>query len=331
MTSISLCMIVFNEELNIERCLKSAYKFVDEIIIVDTGSTDKTKSICKNFGAKVFDYKWDDDFASARNFGLSKAKCDWILLLDADEELIVYDFKSFKKHLQSVSNNVIPVRMVHFYEDNNYDEAYSYISSGLRVLRNKKNLSFRGKIHESLVLEKIDIYENVKPNSFVQISHFGYTKRNLETKAGRNINMLLKEIETNPDGPWLYYHLGAEYYRLNNFLEAYKLVNMSILKFLDQKIIPPAIAYKLKYDMLISTKNFETAYHGILKAIELYPDYVDLHFYKGIIQYNYKEYENAIETFSHCIMLGENNPKYLILSGVGSFFSLYYLSICYEK
>ena len=82
---ISLCMIVKDEEQHLENCLNSIKELADEIIIVDTGSKDKTKEIAGKFTNKVYDFKWNDDFSEARNFSLSKATKDWILVLDADE------------------------------------------------------------------------------------------------------------------------------------------------------------------------------------------------------------------------------------------------------
>ena len=78
--SLSLCMIVKDEEKNLGRCLESIKDIVDEIIIVDTGSTDNTIKIAEKYGAKIFHYKWDNSFANARNYSLSKASKDWILL-----------------------------------------------------------------------------------------------------------------------------------------------------------------------------------------------------------------------------------------------------------
>ncbi len=92
-------MIVKNEESNIANCLKSAQGIVDEIIIVDTGSTDETIAICETFNAKILNFKWNNSFAEARNFGLKQAKGDWILWLDADEEIDVEDGKKLKKYL----------------------------------------------------------------------------------------------------------------------------------------------------------------------------------------------------------------------------------------
>ena len=85
--TISLCMIVKNEEENLPNALNSVKDVVDEIIIVDTGSTDNTIEIAKSFGAKVYYYEWNDDFASARNEALKHATCEWILSMDADDEM----------------------------------------------------------------------------------------------------------------------------------------------------------------------------------------------------------------------------------------------------
>lgn len=85
--NLSLAMIVKDEEDCIKRCLDSVINLVDEIIIVDTGSTDKTVEICQSCNAQVFSYQWNNDFAAARNFGLDKVTRDWILWLDADEEV----------------------------------------------------------------------------------------------------------------------------------------------------------------------------------------------------------------------------------------------------
>ena len=87
MVSFSLCMIVKDEEAVLSRCLDSLHDIMDEIIIVDTGSTDKTKEIARKYTDKIFDYKWCNDFADARNFAASKATGDYIYTADADEYL----------------------------------------------------------------------------------------------------------------------------------------------------------------------------------------------------------------------------------------------------
>lgn len=87
MKTLSICMIVKNEEKNIARCLESIKEIADEIIIVDTGSSDKTIDICKNYSVKLINYEWNNDFSEARNVSLQHATKDYILFLDADEEI----------------------------------------------------------------------------------------------------------------------------------------------------------------------------------------------------------------------------------------------------
>ncbi len=98
MITISLCMIVKNEEKVLKRCLDSVRDLVDEMIIVDTGSTDRTKEIAASYpGAKIYDFTWVDDFAKARNFAFSKATCDYIYSADADEEINEENRKKFMR------------------------------------------------------------------------------------------------------------------------------------------------------------------------------------------------------------------------------------------
>src|SRR3989338_7693689 len=97
MPTISLCMITKNEEKYLEQCLDSVKDIVDEIIIVDTGSKDKTKEIAKKFSAKIFDFEWVDNFSAARNESLKHAAKDWILVLDADEVVEKKDLERIKE------------------------------------------------------------------------------------------------------------------------------------------------------------------------------------------------------------------------------------------
>ena len=102
---VSLCMIVKNEEDYIEKCIGSVNGIVDEIIIVDTGSNDRTREVAERFNAKIYDFKWNDDFSAARNFSISKATKDWILVLDADETISSKDLETIKGLANNNSNN----------------------------------------------------------------------------------------------------------------------------------------------------------------------------------------------------------------------------------
>ena len=106
---LSVCMIVKNEEQNIKRCLESVKDIAYQIIVVDTGSTDKTKELAKSYNVELYEYKWDNNFSNARNESLKYATGDWVLFLDADEELRKDASLTLKKDMEM--HNIIGLRL----------------------------------------------------------------------------------------------------------------------------------------------------------------------------------------------------------------------------
>ena len=117
MATISLCMIVKNEEAVLDRCLSSIADLMDEIIIIDTGSTDRTKEIAGRYTNKIYDFKWQNDFSAARNFSFSKASMDYIYTADADEVLDYTNHKRFLYLKQSISPEIDIVQMKYITPD----------------------------------------------------------------------------------------------------------------------------------------------------------------------------------------------------------------------
>lgn len=149
MKEISLCMIVKNEELVLKNCLESIYKLVDEIIIVDTGSTDATKEIAKNYTNKIYDFEWSNDFSAARNFSFSKATKDYILWLDADDILTLQNQNKFLALKQSLDGSV---DLFYFKYEIAFDEmnnpTFSYNRE--RLLKNDGSFFWSGTVHEAI-------------------------------------------------------------------------------------------------------------------------------------------------------------------------------------
>ncbi|WP_411678877.1 glycosyltransferase [Clostridium thailandense] len=220
MITISLCMIVKNEEDTIERCLESLKDLIDEIIIVDTGSNDKTKKLVEQFTSKIYDFQWIDDFSAARNFSFSKATQDYILWLDADDVLLPKDVESFKLLKENLDPSVDSVTMKYNLGVDKYGNAsLSYRRN--RLVKRTNNFKWIGFVHEYL-----SVYGNII-NSEISITHkkIKHTpKRNLEIYQ----NKLKKGIEFTPRDI-LYY--GNELYDHRMFEEALKYYN----EFLDSK------------------------------------------------------------------------------------------------
>ncbi len=332
--TLSVCMIVKNEEDFIERCLNSVRHAADEIIIVDTGSTDGTVAQCKKFGADVHFYKWNDHFADARNFSISKARGDWILWLDADEELDSAKSGKIAAALSNTHAAMLLLPVINYHGDSfpvRENEAFIYHQP--RLFRNRSGIQFVNRIHETPELpQELQSKEHIGTLD-VPIHHYGYLREvsTRKKKPARNMELLMKEAEQPDHSPWIEYHMAGEFYRQKEYQKAFLFVNQSILGFLRRGKKPPALLYRLKYDILLKSGSIDGAWPSIEKALLLYPDYVDLHFMKGLILYEKGEYAKALETFETCLQLGENHHQYLITRGAGSFLADQYRRLCLEK
>jgi glycosyltransferase involved in cell wall biosynthesis len=166
-------MIVKNEKENLPRCLASAQPYVDEIVVVDTGSEDGTPEIAAKYGAKVSYFEWIDDFAAARNYAISQASGDWILMPDADEEIIV-DSDIFLDQLTSPHD--IIAYSVALTEANDQRMTPAYL---IRLLRNLPDLKYVGRFHEQPRDQNQCIRGNKIGNlESIRILHYGYEKKN---------------------------------------------------------------------------------------------------------------------------------------------------------
>ena len=213
---LSIGMIVKNEEKYLRDCLKALTPILNsiesELIIHDTGSTDSTVDIAKEFTNKVFHIEWKNDFAWARNHGLRKAHGKWFMYVDADEIFedtrdIIEFFKSNKyKRFNSASYKLL-----------NPELSESTVFSPVRLYRIKKGICFRGKIHESMG------HQLPVKHLSSKVLHYGYKQNTLEQKRAkteRNLTPLLEELESTPNDPRLYWHIVNEYLNIGDYYEA---------------------------------------------------------------------------------------------------------------
>ncbi|MCL2633241.1 MAG: glycosyltransferase family 2 protein [Oscillospiraceae bacterium] len=198
---LSISMIVKNEEKYLGKCLSAITPLLNavpsELIIVDTGSTDKTVEIAKKFTDKVFDFEWVNDFSAARNFGLEKCTGEWFMFLDADDifDEDVSEAVNFfnNKGISSLYNSA-------YYVTRNYSKPGDSTHSDLlvqRIARRTPELCFKGKIHEG--------FDNVfLPSYYLKTfaHHYGYvyeTREQEQSKKKRNLDLLFQELEEAPD------------------------------------------------------------------------------------------------------------------------------------
>lgn len=194
MVTISLCMIVKNEEQNLPKCLKSLEGLVDEMIIVDTGSTDRTKEVAASFGAKIVDFKWTGDFSEARNFSFSLANCDYIYAADADEEIDEVNRQRFLELKNDLAELEIDIVQMYYCNQLSFRTVYNF-DRELRpkLFKRVRNFVWDGAIHEQVILDPVIC------NSEVEIIHNpgeSHAERDLEAfrrtiAAGRHLNRRL--------------------------------------------------------------------------------------------------------------------------------------------
>lgn len=332
--NITLCMIVRDEADRVARCLESVRHHVDEMIVVDTGSSDGTDAICRSLGANVLSFPWNGDFSEARNFSLSRAKGEWILWLDADEEI--------EANPQQLSDLIVSESYdlytfcLHNYYGERADRNRVISMAHPRLFRNGIGFRFNNRIHETLNVNEVLPGEDKKKrigHAPIKIWHYGYLDEyvNKKGKADRNVTLLKEELKHNENDPWVHYHLASEYYRTRQYQLSFEHVNRSIILFLLANLTPPSLLYKLKYSILLSLGSFEGAYPAIDKAIALYPDYVDLLFYKAVVLLYLDKPSEAIDVLDRCLKIGEENLKHLTQKGLGSFQAWHYKGLCYEK
>lgn len=321
MHPISVCIIAKNEEARIEKCLRSVESCGFEIVVVDTGSTDRTKEIASRYTDRVLDYTWCDDFSAARNFSLQAASNNWIFMLDCDEwveEIDVEELNYFRKHHADCVGAVTRKNLVTQdgrYVLNNTDNTERFF--------NRKLYHYTGIIHEQLT----PIRGRELPCLLLHttIGHSGYdmTPEQQIAKGRRNLTLLHRQLEQEPENPYVYYQLGKGYEIVEDYEAACDWYGKGLYFDVD-----PSLAYVqamvVSYgNALLRTGREETAlgFEQIYDEFCVSPDFVYL---MGRIYEANRLYPQAIEQFQRATTMKAGK-----LNGVNSFLSYYRIaSIC---
>lgn len=321
--SISLCMIIKNEEQHLDECLHKIKDYVSEIIIIDTGSTDKSKEIARKYTDKIYDFTWCDDFAKARNYSISKATNDWILILDADEMILEVDKEKLTGFtaLHSKEKVVGRIKIINLFEEG--DEVKKSTTYVTRFF-NKNFFHYKGPIHEQVVAKDNGEYK-VKSIQ-ITIEHLGYLDviMNKKSKYERNITLLKSAIKDNGKDPYYHYQLGKSYYKAQQY-------KMALESFKNAISLCNNFRYEYAQDLVESYGYALLKCEKYLEAMNLldYQNYYakspDYNFVVGLIYMNNGKFQEAIDTFKKCI--GEIEGK---VEGINSYQPKYNIGVIYE-
>jgi glycosyltransferase involved in cell wall biosynthesis len=322
-TKLSLALIARNEARCLARCLGSVRDIVQEMVVVDTGSTDDTLRIAREFNAKVVNFAWIDDFSAARNCALQQATGDWVLVLDADEyasEALAREIAGFIRGRPAVGR----LKVVSEFRRNNQTlRSQTFIS---RLF--PRGARFEGCIHEQLVsaLPRVNLHG--------ELWHDGYLEAG---KSDRNVKMLEHELERSPENAYYLFQLALEYSSLNQAEKAFHCLQRAYPLLRPEDSFAPNSVVDYLYAAM-ELKQFEAGLGVIERSGRLLEDFPDFHlvcglFYMNLVRSNSAKYISCLskieQSFKRCLALGETE-KYKSVQGTGTFLAQYNLGTLYH-
>ncbi|HEU5125172.1 MAG TPA: glycosyltransferase [Verrucomicrobiae bacterium] len=302
---LSVCVITKNEERFIEQCLKSIKPIAHQIVVVDTGSTDRTVEIAKSLGAEVHAFTWCDDFSAARNAALEHATGDWVLMLDADEELPADQHANLLKDIQKNSAIACRLPLVNIGQN----DGRSFVP---RLFRNAPGAHFYGRIHEQVFPSLIPYCKPWGLETLLgsaQLLHHGYTKELVKdrNKIERNLRLLEQAVVERPNDPNLIMNFGLELVRsgeltqgLEKYRQAFQLMSAQpssdVVPELREVLLTQITAHLYKerqHDEIVRILASPLAKNGGLTA--------SLHFALGLALFELKQPREAAEQMRQCV------------------------------
>jgi tetratricopeptide (TPR) repeat protein len=320
--TVSLCMIVKDEEAMLPRSLAAVAPFVDELIVVDTGSTDGTVAIAESFGATVLHHAWDGDFAAARNVGLDAATSDWLMYLDADEVLVAGEGDRLRELLSHTWREGI------FLTESNHvgelEDGVAVQHNALRLFRNRPEYRFEGRVHEQFAHRLPPFPERIE-YSPVRIEHFGYlgAVRDAKGKSSRNLELLERQIAEGVDTPFLHFNLGSERAAsgdvagsLQHLSRAWEQLTSDPDR-LELGYFPSLSARLVK--ALNANGRHAEAIAQADTVLGLLPGFTDCVLEQALAHRGLGDLEQAIATFERCVAMGDAPSRYSATVGAGTY------------
>ena len=321
--TLSLCMIVRDEEQMLGRCLAAAAPAVDEIVIIDTGSTDRTIEIARSYGARVIQQDWTGDFSEARNASLAAATGDWLIYLDADEVLIAEDVQRLRALTGQTWREAIHVVETSFTGELGDGAAVTH--NALRVFRNRPEYRFTGAIHEQIAPTLPTYALGRIGHAAVRIEHFGYlgSVRDAKEKSARNLELLRAQAAENGMDPYLHFNLATEYAAAGQPAEAIAEFQRAwTLLSEDGSVSGCEYAPTLITSLVRALRacgQGQLSLDRAAQGLTLFPEFTDLVLEQATSRRAVGEPEQAEELYHRCLELGDAPARYGATVGAGTF------------
>lgn len=325
---ISFCAIVRDESENLRRCLASVKLYVDELVVVDTGSTDDTVEIAREFGAKVGYFEWCDNFAAARNYALSLVSFDWVLVLDADEELVVFD-EGFREGL--IDSKLLGYRLQR--REASQPDGMTPLHT-LRLFRNLPELRFEQRFHEDLRYEnKLLSVDKIGNLEGLQILHYGYETPEVKFQKNISRNIPILERIRGEEGLslMLLYCLAGMYSdtqqpakAMECYQEAFDRIFLNLLEGNppeDFRFIPSLLVNLAVH--FLQENNFEDTQFLLQRGLEWCANFPPLSYLAGVTHRGLGLSWEAIAFFENCIKIGRENNYYTGEPFDGGYMTIY--------
>lgn len=284
--TISVCLIAKNEEKFLDQCLRSIQPLADEIIFVDTGSTDRTVEIARRYTSKIWRHPWNDSFSEARNHYLKYATGDWIFQIDADEKLLKEDIPNVIRATQDESIDAVLIQIVNITRQGNSRGVFNVE----RIFRNNGVIHYEGRVHNRIVgITASKVYP-------IRFLHYGYdpAEGDTEKKFARTVSLLNKDLADNPNNPATHHYLSCSYLSRNMYGETIEH-GLQAIRLAENKHDPMLLwthyNVSLAYYRLNDPKLAEET---AMRALSLYPDHIDSHFLMIVICFDQKRWESLI-------------------------------------
>lgn len=321
MPTISLCMIVKNEERHIARCLDSVAALVDEMVIVDTGSTDRTIEIVSGYPANVYSYPWNDNFSDARNYSFSKATMDYCMWMDADDILDAAEMEKFQQLKQSLEPDVDIVMMkYHTAFDEAGKPSFSYFRE--RWIKNTPKYRWIGAVHEVIV-----------PNGKVVYSDLAIFHKKIGAgDPDRNLRIYNKMIaDGTPLEPRQQYYYGRELYYHRQYAQAIAVLEQFLLAedgWIENKIEACSICANCYYGL----SQDQAALHALLRSMCFDLPRAEICCEIGKYFLERENYRNAVYWYETALHAQKNNSSCgFILPDCYDYIPLLQLCVCYDR